>query len=133
MTVARGLLYGAAAEAALKVEETTSLLATGYSAADLRHGPIAVASTHLPVLAFAHPGPAAADITALAADLRDRGADVRLAGPVAGSALPWPAQAPEVVAPMLAVVRAQQLALTLARLLGRDPDQPAGLRKVTAT
>ena len=62
VTVARGLLYGAAAEAALKVEETTSLFATGYSAADLRHGPIAVASTHLPVLAFAHPGPAAADL-----------------------------------------------------------------------
>ena len=140
-TVARGLLYGAAAEAALKVEETTSLFATGYSAADLRHGPIAVASTHLPVLAFAHPGPAAADVLELAGDLRDRGADVRLAGPVSGSALPWPEQAPEVAAPVLAVVRAQQLALALARQLGRDPDhrrpaqgdrnmtrpQPAGL------
>ena len=57
--VARGLLYGAAAEAALKIEETTSLFATAYSAADLRHGPIAIAATGLPVLAFAHPGPAA--------------------------------------------------------------------------
>ena len=45
----------------------------------------------------------------------------------------WPAQAPEVAAPVLAVVRAQQLALALARRLGRDPDQPAGLNKVTAT
>lgn len=89
-TVARGLLYGAAAETALKVEETTSLFAAGYSAADLRHGPIAVASTRLPVLAFAHPGPAAADVLDLAADLRDRGADIRLAGPVSGSAMPWP-------------------------------------------
>jgi glucosamine--fructose-6-phosphate aminotransferase (isomerizing) len=133
VTVARGLLYGAAAEAALKVEETTSLFATGYSAADLRHGPIAVASTRLPVLAFAHPGPAAADLAELAADLRDRGADVRLAGPVSGSAMPWPAEAPEVAAPVLAVVRAQQLALALARRLGRDPDQPTGLRKVTVT
>jgi glutamine---fructose-6-phosphate transaminase (isomerizing) len=115
------------------VEETTSLFATGYSAADLRHGPIAVASTGLPVLAFAHPGPAAADLAELAADLLDRGANVRLAGPVAGSAMPWPAQAPEVAAPVLAVVRAQQLALALARRLGRDPDQPAGLRKVTVT
>ncbi|MBV9095297.1 MAG: SIS domain-containing protein [Streptosporangiaceae bacterium] len=133
VTVARGLLYGAAAEAALKIEETTSLFATGYSAADLRHGPIAVASTQLPVLAFAHPGPAAADMAELAADLRDRGADVRLAGPVGASALPWPAQAPEVAAPVLAVVRAQQLALALARQLGRDPDRPPGLRKVTVT
>jgi glucosamine--fructose-6-phosphate aminotransferase (isomerizing) len=47
--------------------------------------------------------------------------------------MPWPAEAPEVAAPLLAVVRAQQLALELARRLGRDPDQPAGLHKVTAT
>jgi fructoselysine-6-P-deglycase FrlB-like protein len=69
----------------------------------------------------------------LTRDLRDRGADVRLAGPVDGSTLPWSAQAPEVVAPVLAVVRAQQVALALARQLGRDPDEPAGLRKVTVT
>jgi fructoselysine-6-P-deglycase FrlB-like protein len=52
---------------------------------------------------------------------------------VDGSALPWPAQAPEVAAPVLAVVRAQQVALALARRLGRDPDEPGGLRKVTVT
>ncbi len=131
--VARGLLYGAAGEAALKIEETTSLFATAYSAADLRHGPIAVAATGLPVLAFAHPGPAAADVAELARDLSHRGADVRLAGPVDGSALPWPAGAPEVAAPVLAVVRAQQVALALARRLGRDPDEPGGLHKVTVT
>jgi glucosamine--fructose-6-phosphate aminotransferase (isomerizing) len=131
--VARGLLYGAAAEAALKIEETTSLFATAYSAADLRHGPIAVAATGLPVLAFAHPGPAAQYVAELARDLSHRGADVRLAGPVEGSALPWPAEAPEVAAPVLAVVRAQQVALALARRLGRDPDEPGGLHKVTVT
>ena len=131
--VARGLLYGAAAEAALKIEETTSLFATAYSAADLRHGPIAVAATGLPVLAFAHPGPAADYVAELARDLSHRGADVRLAGPVDGSALPWPAEAPEVAAPVLAVVRAQQVALALARRLGLDPDEPGGLHKVTVT
>jgi len=132
-TVARGLLYGAAWEAALKIEETASLFATAYSAADLRHGPIAIAATGLPVLAFAHPGSAAADVADLARELRDRGADVQLAGPVDGSALPWPAEPPEVAAPVLAVVRAQQVALALARRLGRDPDEPGGLRKVTVT
>ena len=133
VTVARGLLYGAAAEAALKIEETTSLFATAFSAADLRHGPIAIAATGLPALVFAHPGPTAPDVTGLAGDLRDRGADVLLAGPVDGSSLPWPAQVPEVVAPVLAVVRAQQVALALARRLGQDPDEPGGLHKVTLT
>jgi glutamine---fructose-6-phosphate transaminase (isomerizing) len=132
-TVARGLLYGAAAETALKIEETTSLFATAFSAADLRHGPIAVAATGLPTIALAHPGPAAADVADVARDLRGRGADVLLAGPVDGSSLPWPADVPEVVAPVLAVVRAQQVALALARRLGRDPDEPGGLNKVTLT
>lgn len=131
-TVARGLLYGAAAETALKIEETTSLFAAGYSAADLRHGPIAAASTGLPVLALAHPGPAAAEVTDLVEDLRQRGADVRLAGPL-GDVLPWPGDVPEVAAPFLAVVRAQQVALALARRLGLDPDSPTGLAKVTHT
>ena len=86
-----------------------------------------------PVLAFAHPGPASKDVVDVVAELRARGASVRLAGPVEGSDLAWPASAPEVVAPVLAVVRGQQLALSLALELGRDPDSPPGLMKVTAT
>jgi glucosamine--fructose-6-phosphate aminotransferase (isomerizing) len=131
-TVARGLLYGAAAEVALKVEETTSVFSTAFSAADLRHGPIAAVAGGLPVLVMVHPGPASADVLDVARELRQRGARVRLAGPVAGSGLPWPA-ASEVVAPVLAVVRGQQLALGLARRLGHDPDSPPCLSKVTST
>ncbi len=133
VSVARGLLYGAAQEVALKVAETTSFLTVAFSAADLRHGPIAIASGGPPVLAFAHPGPASEDVVEVVAELRERGASTRLAGPVAGSDISWPASAPEIAAPVLAVVRGQQLALSLARLLGRDPDAPPGLMKVTPT
>jgi glucosamine--fructose-6-phosphate aminotransferase (isomerizing) len=133
VTVARGLLYGAAKEAALKIEETTSRFTAAFSAADLRHGPIAIASNGPPVLAFAHPGPASDDVADVVAELRARGARTRMAGPVAGSDLSWSAATPEVLAPILAVVRGQQLALELARLLGRDPDAPPGLTKVTIT
>lgn len=133
VTVARGFLYGAAREVALKVEETTSRLAAAFSAADLRHGPIAIASGSLPVIAFAHPGPAAADVLAVVDELRARGAQARLVGPVPGSDIGWSAEAPEVLAPVLAVARGQQLALALARSLGLDPDAPPGLKKVTIT
>ncbi len=132
-TVARGPLSGAAAETALKLQETSSLLATAFSAADLRHGPIAVTFSGVPVLALAHPGPGGDDVLELCAELIERGADVRLLGPVAGAACGWAAEAPESLAPVLAVVRGQQLALGLARALGLDPDQPEGLTKVTAT
>lgn len=132
-TVARGLLFGAAQETGLKLQETTSLLATAFSAADLRHGPIALASSGIPVLAMAHPGPASGDVLDLCADLGTRGADVRLLGPVPGAVCGWDAGAPEQLAPVLAVVRGQQLALALARRLGLDPDRPTGLSKVTVT
>jgi glucosamine--fructose-6-phosphate aminotransferase (isomerizing) len=132
-TVARGYLYGAAAECALKIEETTAILSTAFSSADLRHGPIAIASTGIPILAFAHPGPAAADMQDLVADLVARGASVRIAGPVPRTSAGWSGEAPEALAPVLAVVRGQQLALELARRLGHDPDSPEGLTKVTIT
>jgi glucosamine--fructose-6-phosphate aminotransferase (isomerizing) len=132
-TVARGLLYGAAGEAALKIEETSSLFATSFSAADLRHGPIAIAATGIPILAFAHPGPASDDVLELVTELKSRAANTRLAGPVEGSVMSWAATAPEILVPVLAVARAQQVALALARILGRDPDAPQGLTKVTVT
>jgi glucosamine--fructose-6-phosphate aminotransferase (isomerizing) len=133
VTVARGLLYGAAQEVALKVQETTSRFTAAFSAADLRHGPIAIASNGPPVLAFCHPGPASEDMADVVKELRARGAATRVAGPGDGSDLPWAAAAPEILAPVLAVVRGQQLALSLARLLGSDPDSPGGLTKVTIT
>ncbi len=133
VTVARGPLSGASAETALKLQETSSVLATAFSAADLRHGPIVLASGGLSVLAFAHPGPAMADLMALVSDLRSGGADVHLLGPLEGSSCGWSRAAPEWLAPVLAVVRGQQLAFHLARNLGLDPDRPPGLTKVTVT
>jgi len=132
-TVARGLLFGAAQETSLKLQETASLLATAFSAADLRHGPIALAGSGIPVLAMAHPGAACADTVDLCTTLSARGADVRLVGPVAGASCGWDAGAPEMLAPVLAVVRGQQLAHRLSLRLGADPDHPAGLSKVTPT
>lgn len=133
LTVGRGLLFGAALEAALKLKETTMISAEGFSGADLRHGPIAIVEHGLPVLAFLAGGPAHADMVELVDDLRGRGADVYVAAPDPGADLPLPAEVPEALAPIVAVVRAQQVALALARARGLDPDAPAGLSKVTAT
>jgi glucosamine--fructose-6-phosphate aminotransferase (isomerizing) len=133
LTVGRGLLFGAALEAALKLKETTMLSAEGFSGADLRHGPIAIVERGYPVLAFLAGGPAHADMADLVGELRGRGADVHVAAPDAGADLPLPADVPEALAPIVAVVRAQQVALALARELGLDPDAPAGLSKITAT
>lgn len=133
IVVARGFMYGAALEAALKIEETCSLFADGYSAADLRHGPIAAVTSSFPVVALVASGPAYRDVVELVAELRARGAHVLTIAPDNDADLPLPQGMPETLAPIVAMVRAQQLARTLALRLGHDPDRPPGLTKVTAT
>src|SRR3954463_9090650 len=143
--VGRGLMFSAALEAALKLEETTRISATGFSAADPRPGPMAVVEPGFPILALHAEGPARADMRDLVDDLRGRGAEVAVVADQEGAALPLaaggarapppgeapalplPAGVPEALAPIVAVVRAQQLALALARRRGLDPDAPEGL------
>jgi glucosamine--fructose-6-phosphate aminotransferase (isomerizing) len=133
VVTARGLLYGAALEGALKLQETAAVAADGLSSADLRHGPITIVEAGFPVVAIsAGEGPAAADVAELVELLRARGARVLTIATAAGADLPLPAVT-EGLAPLVAVVRAQQLAFELALLRGRDPDAPANLSKVTAT
>jgi glucosamine--fructose-6-phosphate aminotransferase (isomerizing) len=133
IVVARGYLFAAALETALKVKETCYLLADGYSTADLRHGPIAAVTEGLPVIALCAPGPAQVDVMSLVAQLRERGAGVLVIGADGPADVPLPAGVPESLMPIVAVVRGQQLAYELALRLGYDPDHPEGLSKVTPT
>jgi glutamine---fructose-6-phosphate transaminase (isomerizing) len=133
IVVARGYLFAAALEAALKIKETCSLVADGYSAADLRHGPIATVTGNLPVVALCSSGPALPDVASLVKELRTRGVRVLVVGSGDRVDLSLPAEVPEALTPIIAVVRAQQLAHALALRLGYDPDSPAGLTKVTQT
>ena len=121
----RGLAYAAALETALKVKETTGILAEGISTADLLHGPIAAVYAGAPVLLVDGGGPADADLTDLRALLASREAE-------AGS-LPVPAGLTETAHVITAIARGQQLAMELALARGTDPDTPAHLSKVTAT
>lgn len=133
IVVARGYLYAAALETALKVKETCSLLADGYSAADLRHGPIAAVTRGFPVVALRAFGPAFDDVCSLVDELRAREASVFAIGSDEDADVSLPTTVPETLAPIVAVVRGQQLAHALATRLGYDPDSPEGLSKVTVT
>jgi glucosamine--fructose-6-phosphate aminotransferase (isomerizing) len=133
LVVARGYLYAAALETALKIKEACSLLADGYSAADLRHGPIAAVTRGLPVIALCTRGPARSDVASLVEELRARRATVLIVGGGEWADVPLPGDVPEPLAPIVAVVRGQQLARELALRLGNDPDSPTGLTKITAT
>jgi glucosamine--fructose-6-phosphate aminotransferase (isomerizing) len=133
VVAARGYLYPAALECALKIRETTGVAAEAYSTADLRHGPIAAVGRGDHALTLAVRGPAAADVERLAGELTGRGARVLRLGDAPGADLPLAEELPELLAPIAAVVRGQQLAHALALQGGTDPDAPGGLSKVTVT
>jgi len=135
--VARGLTYAVALEGALKMKETTALPVEGFSSADFLHGPAAIAGPDMTLVTYAWPGPVLVDVRDAAARSAERGAAVVAVG--AEGAIPGAIELPvradlgEAAAALPLVVRAQQLAVLTALALGRDPDAPPGLRKVTPT
>jgi glucosamine--fructose-6-phosphate aminotransferase (isomerizing) len=131
--VGRGYLMCAALEGALKLREAAGVRAEGWSAADFRHGPLTVSGPALPTLAVSAKGPAAMDVAELAEQLAAAGGPVLRIGDDPDASLPFPDSLAEPLAVIPATVRAQQLALALARRRGVDPDHPPGLAKVTPT
>ena len=135
----RGFASSTAWELSLKIRETCAIDASGLSYADLLHGPIAVVGRRTPVLLVAAAdGPVLPGVLALARRLAAAGAPVYGIGggpalaAACTAALPGP-DLPESLAPLALVVPGQLTAEALSRRLGRDPDAPGGLAKVTQT
>jgi len=133
------LASATAFEIALKVKELTRVVAEPYSSADFRHGPIAMARDGFPVMVIAPGGAVEEDMRGLAADLRKLEAELVVISDdqalleQAHLALPLPGGLPEWLSPLVAVIPGQLFGLALAQAKGFDPDQPAGLKKVTET
>ena len=108
--------------------------AEAVSAAELRHGPMALVRPGFPVLMLAQDDATRDGVLELARDLAARGAHTLLAG----AALPGTVTLPTLAAdpalePMLATQSFYRFANALALANGLDPDRPAHLRKVTRT
>lgn len=132
--IGRGLGFGIAGEAALKLKETSGLHAEAFSAAEVRHGPMALVRPGFHALLFAQDDKAGAGVASLAADMAARGATTFLAGGVASGATRLPTlNAHPVIQPLLLAQSFYRLAHGLALARGRDPDRPPHLAKVTET
>jgi glucosamine--fructose-6-phosphate aminotransferase (isomerizing) len=137
--VGRGFNYSTAFEVALKMKETSYLVAEPYSPADLLHGPMAMIDRGFPVLLVAPSGRVLSDVAQLAGQLEQRSAELVAISDDASVlgrarvALPLPGGVPEWASPLVAVVPGQMFAVALARTRGLDPDRPRGLQKVTET
>ena len=129
----RGYGFGIAQEAALKLKETCGLHAEPFSAAEVRHGPMAIVGPAFHVLAFGGSDRAGASVREAAEEFRARGARVLLADPGAqASDLPALA-AHHAVEPILMIQSFYRAANALALARGYDPDTPPHLKKVTET
>jgi glutamine---fructose-6-phosphate transaminase (isomerizing) len=132
--VGRGLGLGIAQEAALKLKETCGLHAEALSAAELRHGPMALVQPGFPVLIFAQNDETHGGVAALAAELAERGAQIMLAGANAPKSLVLATEtAHPAIQPMLIIQSFYRFVNALALARGYDPDHPPHLRKVTET
>ena len=132
--IGRGFGFGAALEAALKFKETCGLHAEAFSAAEVRHGPMAIVERDFPVLFFAQRDDTWDGTLALAREFRERGARVWVAAPGAGGD---PLRVNEIAhpacTPLLMIDSFYRAANALSLRRGRNPDVPPHLRKVTET
>lgn len=133
--VGRGYGFGAALEAALKLKETCGLHAEAFSAAEVKHGPMALVGEGFPVLFLAQDDGTLENTLAVANEFRARGARVWVAAPGAlgSDTLPLPGGIDPIVTPLLAVQSFYRAASALSLARGYDPDVPPHLRKVTET
>ncbi|MDE3195441.1 MAG: SIS domain-containing protein [Acidobacteriota bacterium] len=141
VVVGRGLNYSNAFEFALKMMETSYVVAERFSSADFLHGPIAMVEPNFPVFLFSPSGPTWPSLKEMLVRLRDLKAETVAvtdkSNPEAGNLAPRvitiPARIPEIFTPIPYIVPAQLFSAALAREKNLDPDRPRTLSKVTRT
>ena len=134
--VARGINFPTALEGALKLKEISYINATGYSAGELKHGPIAMLDDSMPVLAILMKGKVYEKILSNAEEAKARNArmialtnseDNKLEE-LFENVIRVP-EISELLSPALAIVPLQLIAYYIAEFLGKDVDQPRNLAK----
>ena len=131
----RGLSYAIAQEAALKLKETCGLHAEAFSAAEVKHGPMALVGAGFPVVMLVPDDEGREDFEALARDFISRRARVIMAGGGQDGALilPFHPALHPVLTPIANIQSFYRFAAELSLARGLDPDRPPHLRKVTKT
>jgi glucosamine--fructose-6-phosphate aminotransferase (isomerizing) len=132
--IGRGVGFGAAQEAALKFKETCGLHAEAFSAAEVRHGPMALAKDGFPAFVLSQDDETRAGVKDLITALAQSGADILLAGFDDPRALVLPTvDAHPALQPILMLQSFYRMAEQLSRARGMNPDNPPLLNKVTET
>jgi len=132
--IGRGIGLSAAGEAALKFKETCKLHAESYSAAEVRHGPVALFDRDFPVLIFRQDDASARGVDELADLAVASGCRVFvIGGQTPGATNLDTVKASALLSPIIQVQTFYRAVNELALMRGCDPDHPPLLNKVTVT
>ena len=132
----RGVDYPTALEGSLKLKEISYIHAEGYPAGELKHGPIAMLDSQVPVVALALQGGQYEKMLANIQEIKARKApvlalategDEEIKGEV--DEVIYVPQTMEMLKPMVAVVALQLFAYHVAKERGCDIDKPRNLAK----
>ena len=133
----RGQMYPLALEGALKLKEISYIHAEGYASGELKHGPIALIGSRVPVIVLAPRDHLFEKTVSNMQEVMARHGKVLLMSDAAGvteagagcwRTLKLP-KVPDVFAPILYAIPAQLLAYHTAIAKGTDVDQPRNLAK----
>jgi glucosamine--fructose-6-phosphate aminotransferase (isomerizing) len=140
VVLGRGFNYATAFEWALKLKELTYVIAEPYSSADFAHGPIAMIDRGYPVFAVAPKGKVFGSMLRMLKRLKKEfSAELvvisndKRALSLAQIPLPIPAEIPEWLSPLVAILPGQLFACHLTRAKGYDPEKPRTINKITQT
>lgn len=132
----RGIGVPVAMEGALKLKEISYIHAEAYAAGEMKHGPIALITPRVPVVAVATKSATYDKVISNVQETRTRGARVLILGnvgdrnleAVADQALFVP-QVSELLSPIINVAPLQLLAYHVTKQRGCNPDMPRNLAK----
>lgn len=133
----RGALYPIALEGALKLKELSYIHAEGYASGELKHGPIALIDSDVPVIVMAPRDPLFDKTVSNMQEVMARDGKVALIsdtqGIAEGGGDVWASIAmpelPDLIAPIVYAIPAQMIAYHTALAKGTDVDQPRNLAK----
>jgi glucosamine--fructose-6-phosphate aminotransferase (isomerizing) len=132
----RGISYPIALEGALKLKEICYSHAEGYTAGEMKHGPIALIDEQMPVLVLCSRGDTYEKTLSNLEEARTRGGRIIAVGTEGDEELAEKAEdvfflppCGRLALPILEVVPLQLLAYHMAVLKGTDVDQPRNLAK----
>jgi glucosamine--fructose-6-phosphate aminotransferase (isomerizing) len=131
----RGVGFAIAQEAALKLKETCRLHAEAFSAAEVRHGPMALVGPGFPVFAFAQGDETQSGVEAAVAAAAAQGAPaIQVGGAARAGVMRLPTlEAGPALEPIAFALSFYRLVSDLALARGLDPDRPPHLAKITET